>query len=88
MQRKPVESSQIKSVGYDPKTKTLEIEFVQGGSVYQYVNVSPEVYEELMGVNVPADQQQDFSVGSYFIRNIKKRPDLYPYKKVEAAKPA
>jgi len=38
MLRMSVSSSNISSVGYDPKTQTLEVEFHNGG-VYQYFNV-------------------------------------------------
>ncbi|MFP5286802.1 MAG: KTSC domain-containing protein [Thermoanaerobaculia bacterium] len=47
MRRRTVSSSAISSVGYDPKSKTLELEFSSGG-VYGYHEVPPEVYESLM----------------------------------------
>jgi KTSC domain len=47
MQREPVSSSNVVSVGYDEATQTLEIEF-KGGSVYQYYNVSSSVFEQFM----------------------------------------
>jgi KTSC domain len=31
MERQPVSSSNLKSVGYDPRSRTLEIEFHNGG---------------------------------------------------------
>lgn len=61
MNRIPVESSNLSSVGYDPKTRVLEIEFHSGG-VYQYSGVPQSEYEALM--NAP-------SKGSYFAHNIK-----------------
>ena len=33
-------------MGYDEGTLTLEVEF-RGGSIYQYYNVPPNMYEEL-----------------------------------------
>ena len=45
MERKPVDSSALASVGYD--RSVLEVEFVNG-SVYQYVGVPLQVYEALM----------------------------------------
>lgn len=75
MQRQPVESSQIKSVGYDPATQTLELEFVQGGSVYRYSNFTPEDYDKLMAAD---------SIGSHFFKNIKQRSDKHPYRRMEA----
>lgn len=47
MQRQAVESTNIKSVGYDPEDEVLEIEFHSGG-VYQYLGVPPAVYEGML----------------------------------------
>ena len=47
MQRKRVNSSKLRSVGYDEGTKTLEVE-MSNGQVYQYVGVYPEVYRRFM----------------------------------------
>jgi hypothetical protein len=41
--RKPVSSSNISSIGYDPKSQTLEIEFHSGG-IYQYDGVAQNLY--------------------------------------------
>ena len=46
--RQKVESSQIESVGYDEKNKTLEVEFKNGGAVYQYYIVDSATYEEML----------------------------------------
>ena len=47
MQRQTVDSSVILSVGYDPSTETLEIEFHHGG-IYIYANVPSSVFEALL----------------------------------------
>lgn len=47
MERYPVVSSNLMSVGYDPTTETLEVEF-SSGSIYQYANVPQSMYEQLM----------------------------------------
>ena len=47
MVRTRVESSSVASVGYEPKTRTLEIEFLNG-RVYQYFEVAAEDHEALM----------------------------------------
>lgn len=47
MNRTPVSSTNVASVGYDPDTQTLEIEFTSG-TVYQYFDVPQTVYEALM----------------------------------------
>lgn len=70
MRRQPASSSNLKSVGYDPGGRVLEIEFQDGG-VYQYDNVPKEVYVALMEAS---------SHGSFFHRNISNN---YPYRKVQ-----
>ena len=50
MQRYSVASSNIASVGFDPGSETLEVEFVSG-SVYQYYNVPEQMYDRLMSEN-------------------------------------
>ncbi len=71
MQRTPVSSSQIRSVGHDESTNTLEVEF-NNGAVYQYDSVPREVFLSLMNSG---------SVGSAFNRTIKNNP-AYPYRRV------
>jgi KTSC domain len=44
MIRTPVESSSIKSVGYEADTETLEIEFCSG-AIYQYAGVNQLSYD-------------------------------------------
>ena len=47
MRRRHVLSSAVSSVGYDPKEQVLELEFSSGG-VYDFYEVPPTVYTELM----------------------------------------
>jgi len=61
MIRQPVSSSNIRSIGYDSESKTLEIEFLSGG-VYQYFDVPESIYNELMSAS---------SHGSFFHRYIR-----------------
>jgi hypothetical protein len=69
MQRENVESSNLRSVGYDAERQILEIEFTSG-SVYQYFNVPASVYEALMSAS---------SKGQYHIQWIKHS---YRYQKI------
>ena len=69
MQRTPVSSTAIQSVGYDPAGLLLEIEFTTG-KVYQYRGVPPATYARLMGAS---------SQGTYFNARIKGH---YPEQKV------
>jgi KTSC domain len=47
MERKRVNSSRIRSVGYDPKEQRLEVEFGDG-KVLEYRGVSQEVHRQFM----------------------------------------
>jgi hypothetical protein len=62
MQLQPVSSSNLKAVGYDAETKTLQIEFLNGG-LYEYYKVPENIYKGLMAAS---------SHGSYFDQHIKK----------------
>lgn len=62
MDRKPVTSSNIKSIGYNEEKKVLEIEF-NSGSIYEYSNVPKDAYKSLNNAS---------SKGQYFIKYIKE----------------
>jgi hypothetical protein len=47
MQRQPVSSSNIASIGYDEPTQLLEVEYLNGG-LYHYFNVPSVVHDALM----------------------------------------
>jgi hypothetical protein len=74
MNRTPVTSSNIKSIGYDPSTNVLEVEF-SSGTVYQYADVPAQVYK---------DMSEADSVGRYFAANVRnvfaahRMPDKKP----------
>jgi hypothetical protein len=59
--RTPVQSSNIKSVGYDFGTEVLQVEFKNGG-VFNYHDVSISAYTAMMEAD---------SIGSHFHNNIK-----------------
>jgi len=61
MQRHPVHSSVLQSVGYDPQSKILEVEFKTGGT-YDYFNLSPRVFKRFIGSE---------SLGHFFTKRIK-----------------
>ena len=66
MQRTRVSSSVISSVGYDERQSVLEVEF-QSGAVYDYFDVPPKVYRDLLKAS---------SKGSFVSRRIR---DRYPF---------
>jgi hypothetical protein len=61
MEREAVNSSNLVSVGYNPVSETLEVEFKNSG-VYEYYNVPQFMYDRLM---------QAGSMGSFFNAEIK-----------------
>ena len=69
MVRKSVDSTTMRSVGYEAKSRVLEIEF-DSGAVYQYIGVPTRTHERLMAAE---------SKGQYFNNEIR---DLYPYVQV------
>jgi hypothetical protein len=69
VERQPVSSSNIASVGYDPNSETLEIEFIHTG-IYQYYNVPQFQFDRMLEAN---------SVGTFFNAEIK---NSYPCSKM------
>jgi hypothetical protein len=63
MLRKPVESSSIATIGYDPETKILEIEFKKSGERYRYFEVPADAYDAFMSAP---------SKGTYLNQQFKK----------------
>ena len=61
MTMQPVSSSNLSSVGYDPETQTLAIEFKSGGT-YEYYDVPQQVFDGLLSAA---------SHGQYFQSNIR-----------------
>lgn len=68
MKRSEVTSSNIKSVGYSPIRRKLEVEF-KSGDVYRYKGVPNSVYKNFMSSD---------SKGKYLNKDIKYN---YPYRK-------
>ena len=70
MNRISVTSSNLASIGYEPTTQTLEVEFING-SIYQYSGVPLSVYSGLISAS---------SHGSYLDQYVKKAG--YSYRRV------
>ena len=62
MEREHVTSTMIASIGYDSNTSILEIEFKNGGAIWQYSDYSESNYH---------DFRNSSSLGKYFLANIK-----------------
>ncbi len=69
MERKSIESSMIRSIGFDPDSSILEIEF-NSGAVWQYFDFPESEWYEFEGSE---------SQGKFFNREIK---DQYPENRV------
>lgn len=69
MIRHPINSSNIRSIGYDSESQTMEIEFHTDG-IYQYFNVPESIHNALMSAS---------SHGSFFHHHIK---DRYKWRKI------
>lgn len=70
MRMVPVSSSNLESVGYDPDTRILRIQFHSGG-LYEYYNVPRYIHAGLMSAA---------SHGEYFHEYIR---DVYSYRKLD-----
>lgn len=63
IQLEPVVSGNLKAIGYDAATKTLDVQFASG-LTYRYSDVPAATHKEL----AEAD-----SVGHYFAKNVRTR---------------
>ena len=69
MDRNQVASSNIRSIGYDMQSQTLEVEFLSGW-VYQYYGVPEVLHQEIM---------QASTKGRFLNQYIK---NAYPYSRI------
>ena len=69
MEREMVVSSSVLSIGYEPTSSTLEVEFNVSG-IYQYYNVPEPIFQQLM---------ESDSKGKFINAYIKP---AYPYSRV------
>lgn len=70
MERVRVSSSNLKSVGYDPFSAFLEIEFHNGG-VYLYSGVPERVYDQFMAASSKGTYFNDYIKGVYNYRKVR-----------------
>jgi hypothetical protein len=70
MKRQAVESTTMRSVGYNHANQVLEVEF-QSGAIYQYLDIAPAIYKGLVDAE---------SKGQYFNSEIR---DSYPFVRVD-----
>lgn len=75
MERESVESTSLRSVGYEARTQTLEVEFNSGG-IYRYLAVPPEMYRTL---------RESDSLGRVFARQIRNAYECWKLVRPKAA---
>jgi|CXWK01.1.fsa_nt_gi hypothetical protein len=69
MKRQNVDSSNIRSIGYDEKTEILEVEF-QNSHIYQFEGVGKSVHKKLLKAE---------SIGKTFNESVRRK---FNFKKV------
>ncbi len=68
----PVTSGSISSIGYDPTSATLAVQF-KSGAIYHYANVDSGTHQALMNAD---------SKGGFFRGTIKANPSIFPHTKI------
>ena len=58
MERKRIKSDKVRAIGYDPKSRVLEVE-LRDGSVLAYSGVSQEVNRQFMNAPSPSSYYED-----------------------------
>lgn len=61
---RPVDSSNLKAIGYDPNTRELFVQMVRNDSVYKYADVSLNLFERFNDAE---------SKGRFFVKEIKDK---------------
>jgi len=69
MYRTPVSSTNIRSIGYDPQSAIIEVEFTSG-DVYQYFDVPEHLYNGLMSASSKGQFLNDYIRNSYRYQKI------------------
>ena len=70
MERKRINSSKIRAVGYDPGSQVLEVEF-NDSKILAYSGVSPEVHQRFMAAPSPVSFFEDKIDESYSSRRLR-----------------
>ena len=72
MERQPVESSMLRSVGYDETEQVLELEF-QSGEVWQYLGVPKSEFAALMNASSHGSYARGNIIGVYGERMVSRK---------------
>lgn len=68
---KPVQSSNVQAVGYDPQARRLAVQFKGSGGIYHYDGVEQSDHDKLIGAE---------SIGSHFSQHIRGK---FPHRQVK-----
>jgi hypothetical protein len=69
MERKRVNSNKIRAVGYDSKSRVLEVE-LRDGTVLAYGGVSQEVHRQFMNAPSPTSYYEDKIADEFSARRL------------------
>ena len=69
MERKRVNSNKIRAVGYDSKSRVLEVE-LRDGTVLAYSGVSQEVHRQFMNAPSPSSYYEDKIADEFSARRL------------------
>ncbi|MEP7342931.1 MAG: KTSC domain-containing protein [Acidobacteriota bacterium] len=67
-----VESSMVHAMGYDSKSRTLEVVF-NSGRTYIYEDVPPEIYKELMAADSKGQYMRAEIIDCYPCSELRRR---------------
>ncbi len=69
MERKRLKSDKVRAVGYDPKSRMLEVE-LRDGTVLAYSGVSEEVHRQFINAPSPTSYYEDKIADEFSSRRI------------------
>jgi lysyl-tRNA synthetase class 2 len=74
IERVPIESKALAAVGYSKRLRALDIEF-RDGSIYRYLEVSPQVHTALMNAPSKARFYHENIRGKYGSLHVRRRAE-------------
>ena len=69
MERKRLKSDKVRAVGYDPRSRMLEVE-LRDGTVLAYSGVSEEVHRQFMNAPSPTSYYEDKIADDFSARRL------------------
>jgi XTP/dITP diphosphohydrolase len=72
MKRTPVDSSDVVSIGYDPKDRILEVEFREG-RIYRYLEVPQDIYDHFLKADSHGGYFNSYINGYFRYRRVEER---------------